>query len=161
VLIFASTRVYSNVYNSNRYIPTAIFQTPISQRLYFKRQCLSSLYIYTGPFTPFCNEPFTSLLLLHLKMSRLSRLDSSSSSDDDEPELTLGALHQAHRRYLAMHSSQWGTLYLAGNIFIVIEKLDIGGCTMTIFQKLQHMMHLSFGVGMRNCFSPSILHPSI
>ena len=23
---------------------------------------------------------------------------------------------------------------------------------MTIFQKLQHMMHLSFGVGMRNCF---------
>jgi len=109
VLIFASTRVYSNVYNSNRYIPTAIFQTPISQRLYFKRQCLSSLYIYTGSFTPFYNESFTSLLLLHLKMSRLSRLDSSSSlSDDDEPEITLGALHQAHRRYLAMHSSQWG-----------------------------------------------------
>ena len=43
-------------------------------------------------------------------MSRLSRLDSSSflSDDDDEPEITLGALHQAHRRYLAMHSSQWG-----------------------------------------------------
>ena len=76
-------------------------------------------------------------------------MDSSSlSDDDDEPELTLGALHQAHTRYLAMHSSQWGALYLASNIFIAIEKLDIGGCTMTIFQKLQHMMHLSFGAGM-------------
>ena len=41
-----------------------------------------------------------------------------------------------------------GALYLAGNIFIAIEMLEVGGCTMTIFQKLQHMMHLYFGVGM-------------
>ena len=147
MLIFASTRVYSNVYNSNRYIPTAIFQTPISQRLYFKRQCLSSLYIQAH--SPHSAMSHSLRCCFHLKMSRLSRLDSSSSSDDDdEPELTLGALHQAHRRYLSMHSSQWGALYLAGNIFIAIEKLDIEGCTMTIFQKLQHMMHLSFGAGM-------------
>jgi len=143
--------VYSNGNISNGHIPTSIFQT-----------VMSFISIYTCSFTLFCKEPITLLLLPHLKMSRLYRLDSSSSSDDDdEPELTLGALHQAHRRYLSMHSSQWGALYLAGNIFIAIEKLDIGGCTMTIFQKLQHMMHLSFGVGMRNCFSPSILHPSI
>ena len=114
---------------------------------------MSFISIYTSSFTLFYKEPITSLLLPHLKMRRLYLLDSSSlSDDDDESDLTLGALHQAHTRYLAMHSSQWGALYLAGNIFIAIEKLDIGGCTMTIFQKLQHMMHLSFGVGMRNCF---------
>ena len=141
-----------NDYISNGHIPTAIFQT-----------AMSFISIYTYSFTLFCKEPITSLLLPHNKMSRLYHLDSSSSSDDDdEPELTLGALHQAHTRYLAMHSSQWGALYLAGNIFIAIEKLDIGGCTMTIFQKLQHMMHLSCGAGMWNClFSPRILNPSI
>ena len=45
-------------------------------------------------------------------MSRLSRLDSSSSSDDnfydDEPELTLTILHQAHNQYEAMNAPQWG-----------------------------------------------------
>jgi hypothetical protein len=126
---------------------TAIFPTAIFQMAIFST-AVSFISIYTGSFTSFCNEPFTSLLLLHLKMSRLSRLDSSSSSDDDdEPELILGALHQAHTRYLAMHSPQWGALYLAVNIFIAIEKLDIGGCTKTIFQKLQHMTLLYFGAG--------------
>ena len=70
---------------------------------------MSFISIYTDSFTLFCKEPITSLLLPHNKMSRLYHLDSSSlSDDDDEPELTLGALHQAHTRYLAMHSSQWG-----------------------------------------------------
>ena len=115
-----------NDYISNGHIQTAIFQT-----------AMSFISIYTSSFTLFYKEPITSLLLPHLKMRRLYRLDSSSlSDDDDESDLTLGALHQAHTRYLAMHSSQWGALYLAGNIFIAIEKLDIGGCTMTIFQKL-------------------------
>jgi len=70
---------------------------------------MSFISIYTDSFTLFCKEPITSLLLPHLKMRRLYRLDSSSlSDDDDESDLTLGALHQAHTRYLAMHSSQWG-----------------------------------------------------
>jgi hypothetical protein len=38
-------------------------------------------------------------------------------------------------------------VYLAVSIFIAIEKLGIGGCTITIFQKLQHMTLLSFGAG--------------
>ena len=62
-------------------------------------------------------------------------------------KLILGALHQAHTRYLAMHTPQWGAPYLAVNILIVIEKLGIGDCTTTISQKLQHMTLLSFGAG--------------
>ena len=45
-------------------------------------------------------------------MSRLSRLDSSSSSDDgdDALEETLTALHlhQAYTQYQALHTPRWG-----------------------------------------------------
>ena len=43
-------------------------------------------------------------------MSRLSRLDSSSSSDDgdDALEETLTALHQAHTQYQALHAPRCG-----------------------------------------------------
>ena len=43
-------------------------------------------------------------------MSRLSRLDSSSSSDDgdDALEETLTVLHQAHTQYHALHAPRWG-----------------------------------------------------
>jgi hypothetical protein len=34
--------------------------------------------------------------------------------------------------------------------FIVIEKLRIGHCIVTIFQKIQPMVQLSFGVGLQS-----------
>ena len=43
-------------------------------------------------------------------MSRLSRLDSSFSSDDGDDDLedTLTALHQAHTQYQALHAPRCG-----------------------------------------------------
>ena len=131
----------------------AIFQMTIFQRSYrygyISNGNVFHLSIYRGSFTLFCKEAIPSFLLPHLKMSRLYRLDSSSSSDDDdEPELTLGALHQAHRRYLSMHSSQWGGS-VPGRQYIHRDR-ESGHWRLyhDYFQKLQHMMHLSFGAGM-------------
>ena len=158
----------TNVYISNRYILTAIFQMAISNSHILTaifRTAVSFISIYTDSFTPFCEEPITSLLLPHLKMSRLYHLDSSSSSNDDNdnPELIFGALHQAHTRYLAMHTPRWGAPYLAVNIFIVIEKLDIGDCTMTI--SFSDAPTYDASIFRRRCiklsFFPHLLHASI
>ena len=165
----------TNVYISNGYILTAIFQMAISNSHILTaifRTAVSFISIYTDSFTPFCEEPITSLLLPHLKMSRLYHLDSSSSSndDDDNPELIFGALHQAHTRYLAMHTPRWGAPYLAVNIFIVavnifivIEKLDIGDCTMTI--SFSDAPTYDASIFRRRCvklsFFPHLLHASI
>ena len=163
----------TNVYISNGYILTAIFQMAISNGYISNARIPTTIFqtavsfisIYTDSFTPFCEEPITSLLLPHLKMSRLYHLDSSSSSnnDDDNPELIFGALHQAHTRYLAMHTPRWGAPYLAVNIFIVIEKLDIGDCTMTI--SFSDAPTYDASIFRRRCiklsFFPHLLHASI
>ena len=83
-------------------------------------------------------------------MSRLSRLDSSSSSDDgdDALEETLTALHQAHTQYQALHAPRCGVLYLGVSTFIGTKKVGTGGCTMTISPKIQPTGHLASGAGL-------------
>jgi len=72
------------------------------------------IFIYACTLTWFIHQLIRFLLLLYSvvpsppEMSRLSCLDSSSSSDDDEPELILSALHQAHTQYLALNNPRWG-----------------------------------------------------
>ena len=93
-------------------------------------------------------------------MSRLSCLDSSSSSDDDEPELILSALHQAHTQYLALNSHVGEVLYLAGTIFIEKEKVAILDSTMTISRSIQPMGNLYSDAGLQISWSihlPSFL----
>jgi len=83
------------------------------QRLYFKCSIsngyMFSIYIYVWQFH-FLNQFRHCVASSPLKMSRLSRLDSSFSSDDGDDDLedTLTALHQAHTQYQALHAPRCG-----------------------------------------------------
>jgi hypothetical protein len=64
------------------------------------------------------------------------------------------SLNSSLAHYIKLILNTWlcilqngGALYLVVSTFIVIEKLGIGGCTMIIFLKLQHMTLLSFDAG--------------
>ena len=83
-------------------------------------------------------------------MSRLSRLDSSSSSDDgdDALEETLTALHQAHTQYHALHAPRRGGSVPGRQYIHWDRESDIEGCTTTISPKIQPMGHLSSGASL-------------